>query len=184
MFRWETNRLILRPFHEDDLPYFVAYRSDPEVARYQGWDAPYSLLNAQVFLRFMEAIRPGVPGEWYQFAVESKEAGRLIGDVGLQVVKQDPQQAEFGITFSREYHGRGYATEAMRRVFAYGFEELKLHRIFARLDERNTASARLMERLGMRQEAHFVKNAWFKGEWTSEYWYAVLREEWDGRGAV
>jgi RimJ/RimL family protein N-acetyltransferase len=178
MFRWETERLVLRPFEEGDMPYFVAYRSDPEVARYQGWEAPYSDLNAQVFLRFMENIRPGIPGEWYQFAVELKEAGHLIGDIGLQVVKQDPQQAEFGITFAREFQGRGYATEAMRRVFAYGFDDLKLHRIFSRLDARNTASGRLMERLGMRLEAHFIQNAWFKGEWTDECWYGMLREEW------
>ena len=179
MFRWETERLILRPLEEKDLDIFSAYRSDPLVARFQGWEVPYSPLNSRTFLRFMEAIQPGVPGEWYQFAVALKKTDQMLGDLGLQVLKNEPRVAEFGVTFARENQGKGYATEAVRGLFDYAFRSLKMHRVFSRLDARNDPSARLMERLGMRREAHFIQNAWFKGEWTDEYWYAILAEEWE-----
>lgn len=177
MLRLETPRLVLRPFEERDLGIFAAYRSDPEVARYQGWDAPYSLLNAQAFFAIMQKVQPGAPGEWFQFAVERKETGLMIGDLGLYVHKEN-WQSEFGVTFSRDNQNQGYASEALHRLFDYVFHELKLHRIYARLDTRNIASARLMERLGMRREAHFLQSDWFKGEWTDEYWYAILASEW------
>jgi RimJ/RimL family protein N-acetyltransferase len=178
MFRWETKRLVLRPFEENDLEIFAAYRSDPQVARFQGWDAPYSLLSARAFFVLLQALEPGLPGEWYQFAVADRATGRLLGDLGLLVLKTEPEQAEFGVTLARENQGKGYAAEALQRLFAYCFETLKLHRVFSRLDTRNTASARLMERLGMRQEAHFLQSAWYKGEWTDEYWYAILADDW------
>ncbi len=62
-----------------------------------------------------------------------------------------------------------------------GFDDLGLHRIIGRCDARNTASARLMERLGMRREAHFRENEWFKGEWGDELIYAMLDREWSER---
>jgi aminoglycoside 6'-N-acetyltransferase len=156
----------------------VAYRSDPLVARYQTWDAPYSEADARLLLRMMQHITFGAPGEWYQIAVELKAEQVLIGDLAFHVTGADGRQGEFGVTFSRQYQGHGYATEALRRLFACAFEDLGLHRIIARLDTRNNASARLMERLGMRREAHFHKSFFIKGEWTDEYWYAILREEW------
>jgi RimJ/RimL family protein N-acetyltransferase len=178
MLHLETPRLVLRPFEERDLEIFADYRSDPEVARYQGWDAPYSLLNAQVFYAIMQKVTPGTPGEWFQIAIEKKATGLLIGDIGLHILK-DNRQAEFGVTFAQENQNQGYASEAVRRVFDYVFNDLQLHRIHSCLDVRNTASARLMERLGMRREAHFIQNEWYKGEWTDEYWYAILRSEWE-----
>lgn len=181
-FRWETERLILRPFTENDLEAFAAYRSDPEVARYQGWDAPYSMENALIFFQFLKNLRPGIPGEWYQIAVEHKEQGRIIGDLAFHITREDARQAEFGVTFDRAYQGQGYALEALRRLLAYAFDELGLHRVFSRLDARNIASDRLMQRLGMRREAHFIQNQWWKGEWTDEYWYAILAEEYRRQG--
>ena len=76
------------------------------------------------------------------------------------------------------HHGHGYGTEGARLMLRLGFEVLGLHRIIGRCDARNTASARVMERLGMRREAHLIENEWVNGEWTDELLYAMLDHEW------
>jgi RimJ/RimL family protein N-acetyltransferase len=173
----ESERLILRRFKDSDLVPFVAYRNDPEVARYQSWDS-FEELEAKAFIREMASAQPGVPGDWFQFAVESKEAGELVGDCALQVDGQEPYRAELGFTLAREHQGEGFASEAVSRLLDYAFASLDLHRIFALADCRNKPSWTLLERVGMRQEGHFLENIWFKDEWADEYLYAVLKDEW------
>ena len=174
----ETQRLKLRPFQMSDLDPFVAYRSDPEVARYQGWDAPYPVEKAAAFIEEMAQATPATNGHWYQFAVELKQNGGMIGDCAFHTLPEDNRQAEIGFSFARSYQGFGYATEAVKRLLDYLFADLGLHRVQAICDVENTASARLLERVGMRREAHFVDNTWFKGAWGSEYLYALLQYEW------
>jgi RimJ/RimL family protein N-acetyltransferase len=178
--RWETPRLIIRTFQESDQEAFSAYRSDPLVAQYQGWDTPYSLEQSAAFIHAMTMTTPGTPGEWYQIAIELKTPtapGPLIGDVAFHM-KQDMRQAYIGFTLARPYQGQGYALEAVTCLLDYLYDELKLHRVIATTDVLNSASIRLIERLGFRREAHFIENDWFKGRWSSEYWYAMLAEEW------
>jgi aminoglycoside 6'-N-acetyltransferase len=174
----ETKRLILRPFQASDCDPFVTYRNDPLVAQYQGWDTPYSLAQASQFVEAMGQSRPGVPGEWYQFALELKASGAMIGDCAFYLLAEDTRQAEIGFTLARPYQGQGYGTESVTRLLAYLFETFALHRVQANCDVENIASMKLMERLGMRREAHFVENVWYKGRWSSEYWYGLLRCEW------
>jgi RimJ/RimL family protein N-acetyltransferase len=176
----ETDRLLLRPFKAGDAQAFADYRSDPEVARYQGWDAPYSYMKAVQFVAEMQRIKPGIPGEWYQAAIEFKSQAIVIGDIGLKVLS-DGLQGEIGFTLAVKHQGKGYAFEATERIMQYMFEQFALHRIQANCDPRNTASIRLMERLGMRREGHMIENVWYKGEWADEYWYAILRREWEAR---
>jgi aminoglycoside 6'-N-acetyltransferase len=173
----QTQRLILRHFRDEDLTRFLAYRNDPEVARYQSWTS-YSEKAAQAFIQEMKNAQPGIRGEWFQFAIELKATGSLIGDCALQVNAEDGQQGEVGFTLDRTYQGQGLALEAVSALFGYAFTTLQLHRITAICDCRNIASYGLMERLGMRREAHYVQNFWFKGNWTDEYLYAILQHEW------
>jgi RimJ/RimL family protein N-acetyltransferase len=175
--RIESERLILRRFNDFDLAPFASYRNDPEVARYQSWDS-FDEREAGAFIREMESAQPGVPGEWFQFAIESKETGGLVGDCALQVDGQEPYRAEIGFTLAREHQGKGFASEAVSRLLDYAFESLELHRIFAIADCRNKPSWTLLERVGLRREGHFLENVWFKGEWSDEYLYAVLKDEW------
>ncbi len=175
--RLESERLILRRFRDSDLAPFVAYRNDPEVARYQSWDS-FDEREARAFIREMASVQPGVPGEWFQFAVESKEARELVGDCALQIDGQEPYRAELGFTLAREHQGKGFASEAVSCLLDYAFASLELHRIFAIADCRNKPSWTLLERVGLRQEGHFLENVWFKGEWSDEYLYAVLKDEW------
>ncbi|MBA2713595.1 MAG: GNAT family N-acetyltransferase, partial [Rubrobacteraceae bacterium] len=129
-------------------------------------------------IREMESARPGVAGEWFQFAIESKETGDLLGDCALQVDEHETYRAEIGFTLAREHQGQGFASEAVSRLLDYAFDTLGIHRVIAIADCRNTPSWTLLERVGMRQEGHFLENAWFKGAWSDEYLYAVLKDEW------
>lgn len=108
--------------------------------------------------------------------------GKVIGDVLLLWISRSHRQGEIGYIFHPDYGGRGYATEAAEVMLRLGFDELGLHRIMGRLDARNGRSARVLERLGMRREAHLVQNEFVKGEWTDEVVYATLADEWRIRG--
>lgn len=175
---WETDRLILRAFQYIDVEPFAAYRSDPEIAKFQYWDIPFTEEKAAKFIEEMKGIQPGIPGEWYQIAIELKMMHLLIGDCAFCILAEDSQQAEIGFTLARQYQGKGYATEAVRRLLDYLFGELNLHRVRAICHVDNLASAKLLKRVGMRREAEFIENIWFKGEWISEYWYGILHREW------
>jgi RimJ/RimL family protein N-acetyltransferase len=111
-------------------------------------------------------------------AVERKRGGPVIGDLMLRYVSAVHGQVEVGYIFHPDAHGQGLATEATRALVDLAFRELGAHRVFGRIDARNTASARVLERVGMRREAHLVENEWVKGEWTDEVIYAVLAGEW------
>ena len=174
--RLESERLILRRFKDSDLAPFLVYRSDAEVARYQARDS-YTEREATAMTEEQESLQPGTPGEWFQFAIELKKTGALIGDCALKA-EEDGRQAEVGFTLSREHQGKGYAAEAVSCLLDYAFGDLGLHRVVAITDQENKPSFTLLERLGMRREGCFVQNAWFKGRWTSEYLYAVLADEW------
>ena len=175
--RIESERLWIRRFKDSDLVHFMAYRNDPEVARYQSWNS-CDEREARAFIREMQSARAGVPGEWFQFAIESKETQDLIGDCALRVDEHEPYRAEIGFTLAREYQGRGFASEAISGILDYAFDALGLYRVIAIADCRNAPSVALLERVGMRREGHFIENVWFKGSWADEYLYAVLRDEW------
>ena len=173
----ESPRILLRHFIDADLPSFMAYRNDPEVSKYQSWES-VNEREARAFIQEQRILQPGVPGKWFQFAIELKETGRLVGDCALKVNEQDTRQAEIGFTLSREYQGKGLALEAVSCVLNYGFINLGLHRVIAITDCENAPSVALLERLGLRREGHFIQNIWFKGKWGDEYLYAVLKGDW------
>jgi RimJ/RimL family protein N-acetyltransferase len=173
----ETERLLLRAFRRLDAIAFSLYRSDPAVARYQGWDAPYSLERALQFVEEIARAEPGIPDEWYQVAVVLRANGILIGDCAFKLIDQS-RQAEVGLTIASGYQAQAYGSEAMEALLRYLFSELEVHRVCANCDVQNPAAYRTLERLGFRREAHFIENLWFKGAWASEYWYGLLRGEW------
>lgn len=177
-FILETHRLTLRPFQDADQEFFANYRSDPEIARYQSWNTPFTQTQATAFIQDMKGRQPGRVGEWYQLAIECKQTTGMIGDCAFHILKQDAQQAEIGFSLARQHQGQGYAVEAVGRLLDYLFGEMGLHRVTAICDANNHAAAKLLARIGMRQEGHFIENIWFKGSWGSEYSYAILKREW------
>jgi RimJ/RimL family protein N-acetyltransferase len=173
---FETGRLTVRAMVDSDVEPFVAYRSDPDVARYQSWE-DYTLEQGRALVRGMHELQPGIPGEWYQFAVVDA-AGDLVGDLAACVDADEHRQLEVGFTLAREHQGKGYATEALRGLLAYAFDTLGMHRVVAVTDADNAAAAALLARVGFRKEAHFRDNVWFKGAWGSEFLFAMLASEW------
>jgi RimJ/RimL family protein N-acetyltransferase len=178
-FTWLVGpRVVLRRLHQRDAAAFAAYRSCERVARYQSWDAPYPLEEADRFVLEMAGQHPDTPGEWFQFAVALRSAGQLIGDCAAMPRADDPRQCEIGFTMSLEHQGHGYATEAVGLLLNYLFTQRGKHRISAYCDARNAASVALLERVGMRREGHLRESTWAKGEWTDDLVYALLVNEW------
>jgi len=173
----ETERLLLRPMEESDADALHAYQSLPEVAQYHHW-GPRSLDEVRAKLTEWTKMRR-LDGEGtLAFAVVTKSETRLIGDFSLRVTDVTARQGTIGYNLHPDVQGRGYAIETCRALLRIGFDDLGLHRIFACCDVRNRASWRVMERLGMRREAHFREHALFKGGWDEEFYYALLEDEW------
>ena len=172
-----TERQSLRDLEVSDGPRVFAYHKHPDISRFQSWGTE-SVDVVQSYIRGLSAIEPGTPGPWYQVGIFLRAGGKLIGDCGFRVLESDPEQAEIGITLAPEFQGQGYATEALEAILDYLLVTLEKHRVFGSVDPRNVPSMKLLQRIGMRQEAHFVKSLWFKGEWVDDVIFAILASEW------
>ena len=174
-----TGRLLLAPLSVEDAERVFEYRADPSVCLYQTFE-PRSLPDALAFIE--EGRNPaGTADAWTQFGIRMRDGGLLIGDVGFRLHSEQPGSAEIGVTLAPEHQRRGFAAEALRGLLADLFGALGVHRVFASVDPRNGASMALMQRVGMRQEAHFRESLWFKGEWADDVVFGMLKAEWDRR---
>ena len=154
----------------------LAYRGRADVVRYMlANPMPADIAEAFVQER-LGTTRIAQDHDRIVLAVEYD--GRVIGDVLLMAGELASWQAEIGWVLNPDFHGQGLATEAARELLAVAFGDLDMHRVWAQLDPRNVASARLCERLGMRKEAHFRQDLWFKGEWSDTAVYALLADDW------
>ena len=174
-----TARLDLRPYTDGDLAFVLACRSDPEQTRYVPFDVVSGEEEAQAVLVqkiYRSAARE--PGEPIQLVAELRATGEPVGEATLSWTSEIHKGGEVGYLVLPEHQGRGYATEMAAAMLQLAFEKFGWHRVTAQLDVRNEASAAVCERLGMRREAHFVQNEWFKDEWTDGLVYAILAAEW------
>ena len=175
-----TDRLRLRPLTPRDVPALLRYRGDAEVCRY----LPFEPMTPEVVTARLagDLGRDGIDaeGEALTLGAERVDTGELVGDVVLFFRSAEHAGGEIGYVFDPRVAGQGFATEACRAVLDLAFDpdQLALYRVTALMDARNTASARMATRLGMRQEAHFVRNEIFKGERSDLLVFAVLAEEW------
>ena len=179
-----TERLVLRPFTPDDFEALYAYQSLPEVTRFLYWETRTPEESREALTSRMSSDVLTTQGQNLVLAVYWPEADAVVGEVNLHWVSEQHRQGEVGYVFHPIYHGKGLAREATEVMLRLGFEELGLHRIAAHCEARNEPSWRLMERLGMRREAHLVQNEFFKGEWSDELVYAMLADEWQARAGV
>ncbi|WP_349956969.1 GNAT family N-acetyltransferase [Rhizobium sp. ZPR3] len=175
-----TDRLILRRFVPEDFEAYRAYRSLPEIYRYLYSDPPS---EEEMRERFDASFntRLSDDGDILRCAVVRREDDALVGQVSLKIANKAALQAEVGYMFNPAFAGKGYATEAAAAIITLGFEKFGFHRIFARLDAKNAGSVGVVERLGLRREAHLIENDRFNGVWGDEYVYAVLSREWAAR---
>lgn len=179
-----TSRLLLRPVTAHDLDVMLTYRGDPDVCRY----LPFEPMT-------LDVLDSRLAADWSRheltlehqsltLGVVLRETGRLVGDVVLFFHSHVHASGEIGYVLHPDARGQGFATEAAAELLALAFDGLGLHRVVARLDARNDASARLAARLGMRREAHFVRNELVKGEWTDSVVFAMLADEWPASPAA
>ncbi|GAA2612084.1 GNAT family protein [Dactylosporangium fulvum] len=174
-----TERLVLRPFAEDDLADLHALTGDPEVVRYLYWEVHDEEQTREGLRRRTSQGELTEEGQWLVLAMDLD--AKVIGQVVLKWTSVEHRQGELGFVLHPAYQGKGYAREASEAVLRLGFEDLGLHRIIGACDTRNVPSWQLMSRLGMRREAHFVEDEWFKGAFGDQYIYAMLDREWRAR---
>ncbi|WNG39164.1 GNAT family N-acetyltransferase [Archangium violaceum] len=178
-----TPRLLLREFEEEDWRFTHPYESDPEVVRYQSHGVRTPEESRSYIRRVMDLARE-TPRSVYDFAVVLRDGHRLIGRCGMRITDFEQREATVWYVLDRSRWGQGYTSEAAQALVDFGFGTLGLHRMWADCDPRNPASARVMQKLGMRQEAHFRENMFIKGEWCDSLIYALLDREWRARASA
>jgi RimJ/RimL family protein N-acetyltransferase len=177
----ETQRLTLRWYRPGDIDALIDLQRREDVITLIPWEQrsrekTIEWLQSKISVQALET-----DGDYLTLAVEKTADRVYVGEVLLFLVSRQHLQGEVGYVFHPDYQRRGYATEATAAVIDAGFDSFGLHRIRARLDARNEASARLCERLGMRREAHLIENELHKGVWEDELVYAILDREWAAR---
>lgn len=175
-----TDRLCLRAYCKDDLDNLFRLRSNPDVVALLYGDPLTREVAPETLAKHMAISRLDTDGDELMLAVERREDGAYLGNLKLQLLSVEHRQGEIGYVFDPRYHGKGYAREAAAAALDLGFRHVGMHRIQAHCDARNTASWKLMQKLGMRREAHFRESEFFKGVWAEDFIYAILAREWDG----
>ena len=175
----ETERLRIRAYTRGDLEALLGMFGRADVSRYLMWEPLDRGSAAAMLERRIDQDHIREEGGGLGLAVEAREGGRFVGEVVLRWLSEPNGLGEVGWSIQPEAQGKGYATEAAREMLRIGFEGMRLHRIVAECDPRNEASIRVMERLGMRREAHHIDSMWLKGEWVGAIVYAMLDREWE-----
>jgi RimJ/RimL family protein N-acetyltransferase len=175
-----TPRLLLREFVDSDAACANQYEADPAVVRYLPHGVQ-SLADSALYIQGVRAEARTLSPRIFEFALVRTEDARLIGRCGVKLSDSEQNEATLWYVLRRSAWGEGYAVEAARAVLAFGFEDLRLHRIFVAIDPRNTSSLRVAEKLGLRREGHFLETTWAKGEWTDSIVFALLDREYRAR---
>jgi len=175
-----TARLYLREFEEGDVPALHAIEADPEAVKYVSY-GPSTEQVCRRDLAFHIEHQTAQSRIFYHLAVCLQKELQMIGWCGVKISRGNEQEAELGYALQRQHWGQGYITEAASALLAYGFIQLRLHRIFATCDPRNIGSARVLEKIGMQREGHLRQHKLSKGVWRDSLIYAVLEHEWQAR---
>jgi ribosomal-protein-alanine N-acetyltransferase len=175
-----TRRLVMRDFSEGDLPDVLAMRGDPEVARFMDFAAE-TRAQTRAWLDGVVAHARTRPRDGYNLAVVHRATGRVIGWIGFGESSRYPTgSGEHGVgyMFTRAHWGQGYAAEALRAVIDYSFGALGAQRVSAWCWAENRASARVMEKVGMRFERRYERTEPKSGQATEAMEYSVGVDAW------
>lgn len=175
----ETERLVLRKFEDKDLSDILEYSSNSDFWTERNLDWESTEEGVRKYWELQRDIEPENDPKWLALVIELKDQEKVIGNTGIGIISSGVnKQGTIGWLLGSAYRGKGYATEAAKALLTFGFAEMRLHRISARTGQDNTRSWRLMERIGMRREAHFRQSHIVNGEWRDEFVYAILPDEW------
>jgi len=168
----DTARLRIRAYSEADIAELVPLIGAREVAATTGRiPHPYTVEDARDFLAKIEIDRE------VSMVVTLRDSGGLIGGIGLRLAEEH-QHAELGYWLGVPYWGRGYATEAAREMLRYGFDDLRLHRIFASHFKNNPASGGVLRKIGMGYEGCQREHVRKWDQFVDSELYGILRREW------
>ena len=173
-----TERLLIRPFEQDDAPGLAARRNDPVVAEYQDWTRPYPIELAEKTVSELVEMSGPTNDEWWMAVVSVAETGEVLGDLALHLTSE-ARTAEVGYTFAKEHWGRGYAIEAVSALVEYLFDDLAVTRVFGMLHPDNQASAMVLERTGFLFEGHTLLSYWLDDEVSDDLIYGMTRPHWE-----
>ncbi|HEY6961244.1 MAG TPA: GNAT family N-acetyltransferase [Gaiellaceae bacterium] len=170
-----TERLTLRPWQASDFEAFFEIHGDPDAARWL-YNEPRDEASARAHFEVKKNATLREEDDWMSCGAFAGDD--LVVDVSFHWVSVEHRTGEIGYMTHPRHQGRGYATEASAAILGWAFDDAGFHRVIGRIEPRNVPSGRVLEKLGMRKEAHFVENEWVKGEWSSEAVYAILEREW------
>jgi RimJ/RimL family protein N-acetyltransferase len=173
----ETERLILREFREEDWRDVQEYRADPAVVKYLPFE-PAMEEETKALIAKIIGFQKGQPRMVYNFALIDKKDDKVIGSCSLELRTDGDKQGEIGYVLNRNNWNQGLMTECARKVISFGFERLGLHCIYGGCDPANTASYRVMEKLGMQKEGLLREHEFWKGAWRDFLLYSILEQEW------
>ena len=175
MIRIKTKRLILRNLDMNDLQAVHEYASDPLVVRYLNF-GPNTLNQTRAFLKKAVKEQKQKPVKAYNFGIVLKKEGKLIGACRIWIMNVKHKRGSIGYVLNRKYWGKGYATETAKALVNFGLKKLKLHRVAAVCRPQNKASAKVMEKAGMKYESHFKDHVFIKGKWCDSLGYAIVKK--------
>ena len=174
----QTRRLLLRPFRMDDLQDVLEYQSRPDVVRFLPWPVRDASMVEEALSKAIGQTTLNQRDDDLSLAVTDRDQGQLVGQVNAMYLSEKNQRGEIGYVVNPRFCGRGLGVEASRALVSAMIDTGQFRRVIARCDGRNSAPRALLARLGFREEAHFIEDDFFKGEWISTLIFATLRDEW------
>ena len=172
-----SDRLFLRPMKLSDYNYMYDYAKRPELTKFLLWSPHPSLEYSKSFIKFVQKRYRA--GQFYDWAIEEKESGRMIGTCGFASIDVENRKAELGYVINPDFQHRGYAHEAATQILNFGFAELELNRIECRFMQGNEASFKVMKKLGMTFEGYLRDAIYVKGEYRTIGMCSILKEEYE-----
>ncbi|MBD3404382.1 GNAT family N-acetyltransferase [candidate division GN15 bacterium] len=169
----------LRQLKRSDAASFAHNANDRQVTRYLHLPHPYTLLDAQQWVKQTHSLARRK--RMYAFGIEHKESRQVIGMVGLHHIDRANRLCELGYWIGRTYWRRGYTSEAIRLILPFAFDYLRMQRVQARVFHPNTASGKLLEKLGFTYEGCWRRAEYVHGRWFDVRWYAILKKEFSRR---
>jgi len=172
----ETERLLLRRLDENDVDEVLALRGNPETMKYIPRPLAKSKEDALEHIAMIEdKIVNNIGINW---GITIKGSPKIIGIIGHYKISPENHRAEIGYMSFPEFNGKGYMTEAIKAVLAYGFEQMDLHSVEAIIDPENIASERVLQKNGFVKEAHILENELWEGKFLDTVIYSLLRRNW------
>ncbi|MGZ3862881.1 MAG: GNAT family N-acetyltransferase [Bacteroidia bacterium] len=168
----ETERLILREITPEDAPAFFLCRSDKETMKFIGRPLHKTVTDTEALIKvIMERVNENIAINW---AITLKEDSKFIGTISYHDIIKEHYRAEVGYMLLPAYWRKGIVSEALKAVLDFGFTNLKLHSIEAKINPHNTASANLLKKHKFVREAYFKEDFFFEGKFYDTEIYSLL----------